>query len=245
MREGQGTQVTEEVAVPGDMPLIVTASHELKEPLALIRQLGLGLESDLYSDVERKKILHQIVLVSERALRLTTDISRSFRLEDSLFELEPLNPQQICEEVAHELAPLYKAKGRQIQVASRYRPILAVANRDLLKRILLNFGDNALHYAEGDTPVELLASVRGREAKVRLGVRDYGPALPSDVWYRLTRHVGKSQQLLHARPQSSGLGLFVAGQFARAMQGNIGATRHHNGATFYVDLDASRQLSLL
>jgi K+-sensing histidine kinase KdpD len=78
-----------------------------------------------------------------------------------------------------------------------------------------------------------------------MGVRDFGPAVPTDLWQRLQSNLGTGAQTLHARPQSSGLGLFVAGQFASAMKGQIGATRHHDGATFYVDLMASSQLSLL
>lgn len=232
-------------SLKGELPFLVTASHELKAPLALIRQLALALESDFISEEERLKAAQQILLTSERALRLTTDLSRSARLEDSLFELEPLNPQQICEEVAHEMLPLYKAKGREIRVTSRYRPMLAVANRDLLRRIMLNFADNALHYAEDETPVELRAATQNYKTNIRLSVRDYGPAVPPSVWQRLEQNLGTLAQPLHARPQSSGLGLFVAGQFARAMRGNIGATRHRDGATFYVDISASTQLSLL
>ena len=232
-------------AVFGDMPFVVTAAHELKAPLALVRQLSLALEQGSVSPAERDRMLRQIVLVSERALRLTTDLSRSSRLQDSLFELEPLNPQQICEEVAHELTPLYKARGREIQVSSRCRPMLVVANRDLLRRIMLNFGDNALHYGSEDTPVELRVGSREDGRRIRLGVRDYGPAVSADMWRQLQAKLGSGVQTLHARPQSSGLGLYVAGQFAEAMQGTIGATRHRDGATFYVDLTASTQLSLL
>lgn len=229
----------------GGLSFVQAAAHELKSPLALVRQLSLGLESGNMSEEEHARILRQIVLTSERALRLTTDLTRSSRLEDSLFELEPLNPQQICEEVAHELTPLYAAKGRKIRAMSHRRPTLAVANRDLLRRIVLNFGDNALHYGEADVPVELrVRSINGGR-NIRIGVRDYGPAVPVDVWKRLQKHLGTQAQLLHARPQSSGLGLYVAGQFADAMQARIGATRHQDGTTFYVDMDASLQLSLL
>jgi len=229
----------------GGLSFVQAAAHELKGPLALVRQLSLGLEAGSLSEAEQRKILRQITLTSERALRLTTDLTRSSRLEDSLFELEPLNPQQICEEVAHELAPLYAAKGREIRVATHKRPMLAVANRDLLRRIVLNFGDNALHYGSPDAPVEIRAQSRGGGQNVRIGVRDYGPAVPIDVWNRLQATLGTQTQVLHARPQSSGLGLYVAGQFAGAMQGSIGATRHRDGATFYVDVNASMQLSLL
>ncbi len=228
-----------------DLSFAVTAAHELKSPLALVRQLALSLESGVVTDPgERQRMLQQITLVSERALRLTTDLSRSSRLEDSLFDLEPLNPQQLCEEVAHELTPLYKARGREIRVASRHRQILAVANRDLLRRIILNFGDNALHYADTSAPVELRASLHAGKI-IRIGVRDFGPAVPADMWQRLQATVGTAAQPLHARPQSSGLGLLMAGQFAQAMNGRIGASRHRDGATFYVDVDASTQLSLL
>lgn len=230
----------------GDLSFAITAAHELKAPLALVRQLALGLEAGTVENAaEREKILRQVVLVSERALRLTTDLTRSARLEDSLFDLEPLNPVQICEEVAHELEPLYKAKGKEIGVASRYRPLLVIANRDLLRRIVLNFIDNALHYAGEGQPVELRVGALDHGKRVRIGVRDYGPGIPADTWRRVEAHLGTAAQLLHARPQSSGLGLLVAGQFANAMNSRIGAQRHRDGATFYIDMGASTQLSLL
>ncbi len=229
----------------GDLSFAVMASHELKSPLALLRQLSLALEADTMSDEERLHLARRMTLTSERALRLTTDLTRASRLEGSLFEVEPLNPRQLCEDVVHELTPLYKAKGREIRVASKYRPLLVVANRDLLRRIILNFGDNALHYADVAAPVELKVTSMQKSGHIRLGVRDYGPAIPTDVWGRLRQHLGTSAQLLHARPQASGLGLYVAGQFAAAMNGSIGATRHHDGVTFYVDLAASTQMRLL
>ncbi len=225
-----------------DLSFLATASHELKEPLALMRQLALALEQGVDVD-EGRRIVRQITLVSERALRLTTSLTRSARLDDTLFMLEPINPQQICEDVAHELTPLYRAKGREIRVATRHRPILAVANRDLLRRILLNFGDNALHYAQ-DAPVEMSTSVRGGDI-IRMRVRDFGPAVTPRVWNQLQRQLGSASQPLHYRPQSSGLGLYIAGRFAEAMSGTIGATRHRDGASFYVDIRASTQLQLL
>lgn len=245
MTEGRGIGEQYDGLLAGDLSVFVTASHELKSPMALIRQLSLALEMGKLDSSEQTRMLRQITLTSERALRLTTDITKASRLQNSLFELEPINPLQLCEDVAHELTPLYKAHGREIRVASLYRPILAVANRDLLMRILLNFGDNALHYADTSQPVELRAGSRQKGDMVRISVRDYGPSVPIDLWKQLASRLGSDVQTLHSRPQSSGLGLYVAGQFAQAMQGTIGATRHQDGATFYVDMNASTQLSLL
>ncbi len=244
MSEGKTTKV--DVAADlftGEAATFLMAAHELKSPLALIRQLALSVESGTASVSDVEKMVHQIRLTSERALRLTSDVTRSAR-QDMLFDLEPLNPINVCEEVAHELSPLFKAQGKHIQVMSRVRSPLLVGNHDLLKRVLLNFGDNALHYAPSDQPVQL--QVHGLGEQVRIGVRDFGPAIPVDIWGELINRLqAQAAQPISARPQSSGLGIYIAGQFAAMMNGQIGATRHRDGATFYVDMAASRQLSFL
>lgn len=219
------------------------AAHELKSPLALIRQLALSLEAGEMSLHDMQRYVSRIRLTSERALRLTSDVTRTAN-QDTLFDLEPLNPVSICEEVAHELSPLFAAQGKRIEVTGHARPPLLVGNHDLLRRVLLNFGDNALHYALTSEPVTL--NIQGIGENVRIGVRDYGPALPTDVWDRLLERLrSHAAQPVSARPNSSGLGLYIAGQFAEMMNGKIGATRHRDGVTFYVDMAASRQLSFL
>jgi len=227
------------------LPSIIAAAHELKSPLALVRQLSLMLESGDISDSEAKRMLRQISLTSEKALRLTSDLTRSARLEDAMFNVEPINPQQLCEDIVHELSPLFRAHGRNVQLTQRKHPLLLIANRDLLRRIIMNFSDNALNYAGTDSTVRIQINAINSGKTIRLGVRDYGPALSSDMWRTLRSKLASSPQSVHARPQSSGLGLYIASQFAEAMNGSIGAIRHHDGATFYVDLHASSQLSLL
>jgi signal transduction histidine kinase len=223
-------------------PMFVAATHELKSPLSLIRQLSLGIQSGTMSSVELERAARQITLTSERALRLTTNLTKTTRLEESLFSLEPLNPMTLCEEVVDELRPLYKAKGKQLSLTPRVRPLLAIGNKDLLRRVMLNFIDNALHYTDKDAPVVVSASMA--KGSVRLCVRDYGPELPTNVWQKLIENMGRSPQPLHNRPESSGLGIHIANQFADAMNAHVGATRHRDGATFYIDLSASTQLRL-
>jgi len=223
---------------------LTAAAHELKSPLALVRQLALQLESSEVTD-EQRRLVQQITLTSERALRLTSDLTRSARLDDALFELEPLNPEQLCKDIVAELTPLFEAHGRSLAVTHRTHPLLLVANRDLLRRIIMNFSDNALYYSQPGTTVHMQIQALKKSGTVRVGIRDYGPALSADMWRKLQKKLTHSPQSVHARPQSSGLGLFIASQFAEAMQGTIGATRHRDGATFYVELQASRQLSLL
>lgn len=238
--EGSSRESGEGGGVLVNAPLFVAAAHELKSPLALVRQLSLSIETGDVSAGEAQKLARQITLTSERALRLTTNLTRTTRLEDGLFTLEPLNPVSLCQEVVQEITPLYRARGRRITVV-RSRPLLGLANRDLLRRILLSFADNALHYGNDNTPVVITASSRNGGSQIRVGVRDFGPGLPGKV----ASNTGKTVASLHSRPESSGLGIYIARQFAEAMQASIGTTRHKDGATFYVDFTASTQMRLL
>ena len=228
----------------GVLPL-VAAAHELKSPLALLRQLLLQLQSTTLRPAEKAVLIERAILTSERGLRLTSDVTKAARLEDALFTIEPINPEQLCLDIVTELQPLFAAHGKTMTVKSRRHPLLLVANRDLLRRIVVGFSDNALRYSGENTAVELQIQAFKNAGTVRLGVRDYGPALSSDMWRTLQKKLRTSPQSVHARPESSGLGLYIASQFAEVMGGLIGAVRHRDGATFYVELQASTQTSLL
>lgn len=222
---------------------IGVAAHELKSPLVLLRQLALELTSADISDNEREQIIAQMRHISEKALRLTSDLTR-VESQQTLFELTPVNPLDVARDVRFELHDLYTAHGRSLNISRiRHLPPV-VANRDLLRRILLNFADNALHYGDIDGAVELQAQLINERSAVRLSVRDYGPHMPLGTWRRLVNSLSQVQPV-HQRPQSSGLGLYIAHEFARHMNGHIGAIRHQDGASFYVELPVSRQLTLL
>ena len=225
------------------LPSLQVAAHELKAPLTLVRQLAQAAESGQYAADEVQQLVHKIGLTSERALRLTTDLTRAARLDDGLFALEPLDPLPLCRDVVAELLPLYSARDRQLRLARRQRAVpLVVGHRDLLRRIMVNFADNALHYADGGQPVELSLTYRRQADMIRLGVRDYGPGLARDLRAHL-KGKGLPAQLSY-RPASSGLGLYIAQQFASAMGARVGAVAHRDGASFYVDMPRSVQLGL-
>jgi signal transduction histidine kinase len=219
----------------GDGSTFVIAAHELKAPISLIRQLVFELENNTALSDEQLTLLHQISVVSEKSLRLTSNITKSARLDESLFESEPINAQQLCEDVAHELWPLYKAHQREIRVNKRRKPPLVIANRELLYRILLSFGDNSLHYASHQ-PAEF--TVTNKQERVLVGLRDSGPIIPRTG-------TKTDSPFISGRPHASGLGLAIAERFAGVMGGTIGSTKHRDGMTFYVSINPSVQLSLL
>ena len=222
--------------------LAMAAASELTSPLVLLRQLGLALAEDITNE-ERRQLAQRLTLTSERALRLTASLSMVSADQTSL-SLEPINPASVCHDVIHELSPLFAAHGQKIILQQRSRLPLLVANRQLLQRILLGFGDNALHYGSNERPVRMVINSYGNH--VRIGVRDYGPAVPIDIWDSLEgRVVRRAAAPLANRPQTSGVGLIAARRLAELMESTVGLVRHRDGATFYVDMHISNQTSLL
>ncbi len=217
-------------------------AHELKSPIALMRQFGLALEDDNLSEVERKDYQRQLIGTSEQALQLVQDLAQMANLQPSLFPLEPVNPLAICRSLATEMSWMAEAYERRIYWPKSPRNMLIVANHQLLSRVMVNFLNNALRYTEDETPVKV--SVRRLGGYVRLGVRDFGPQMPLADYRRLISEMNHLKTV-KSRPDSSGLGVFLASQFAKTMGGEIGLVRHRDGVTFFVDLPLSTQLSLV
>lgn len=218
---------------------ILIAAHELKAPLAVLRQLAFALPE---MDGSGEHVRSEMVSVSERAIRQVNDLAKIRRLEDGLFEMEPVAVREVCDAVSQELRHLFKYNKRGMVIDYRNKSRLVVANRELLYSVVYNFMLNAMHYSSSDTKAELV--VQDCRGKVRVSVRDYGPMLPIGVWREVKRGWVEKPTSIAMRPGSSGLGLFIASRFARYMGAVVGAVRHRDGTSFYVELPISKQASL-
>ena len=219
----------------------MVAAHELKAPLCLLKQLAFSMELAT-DESERQKIQNQMVTVSDRALRQVEDLTKISRLSDGLFEMEPVAVRAVCDEVTAELRTLFRFNHRNLEIEYRNRNRLVYANRDLLYSVVYNFCLNAMHYSDEETRSELTLS--DKDGLVRLDVRDFGPALPVDVWRSLKKGWVEKPTSIAMRPGSSGLGLYIASKFSQYMNANVGAVRHRDGTSFFVELLPSKQASL-
>lgn len=218
---------------------ILLAAHELKAPLAVLRQLALAFDK---MDTKGEHIRTEMVSVSERAIKQVNDLTKIRRLEDGLFVMEPVAVREVCDAVSRELEYLFRYNQRDLFIKYTNKMKLVVANRDLLYSVIYNFLLNAMHYSGNETRTELIVKdVRG---KVKVEIRDYGPALPMDVWREMKRGWVEKPTSIAMRPGSSGLGLYIASRFSKYMNAEVGAVRHRDGTSFYVNLPISMQASL-
>lgn len=219
------------------MPSLVAAAHELKSPLVLMRQLALEIEQ-----APTPQSAERLRLTAERSLRLVDSLTRSVRLGSGDVQSEPVNLNIFAEDVLHELEPLVRAMDQRIELVRPRRSLLAVADRELLRSLLIGLCDNALTHNRLDTPI--IMKLSRQHDRIHSALRDHGPR--SDQMRDIKRRLGRSPQLLSGRPRSSGLGLLIASQFASSMGGQIRLVRHRqSGMTALVELPESRQLALI
>lgn len=220
---------------------ILVAAHELKAPLSVLRQLALSFDfASPNSNLEH--IRSEMVSVSERAIKQVNDLSKIARLEDGLFVMEPVSVRAVCDDVTRELSYLFRYNKRDLFIKYSNRSKLVTANRDLLYSVVYNFLLNAMHYSGKETRAELV--VKDDHDKVKITIRDFGPALPMDVWREMKRGWINKPTSIAMRPGSSGLGLYIASKFSRYMNANVGAVRHRDGTSFFVELPVSTQARL-
>lgn len=220
---------------------LLVAAHELKTPLVLLRQLGFELEQT--EDSKRKKeIIQQMRLVSERSLRLVNNLTKMARLDDALFELEPIQLNNICREVVNEARPLSRLLKQDFSCSFSQKNMVVVANRDLFRSLLLGLIDNAFQYNSKGKNIRIITKIQ--RGKAIVSVRDFGETIDLNEFRRLSQAIDKQNVPISGRPLSSGLGLLIAERFARAMRGDFRIQRHYSGGmTFSLVLPLSSQLS--
>ena len=222
-----------------DIDSILVAAYDLKRPLTDLRQLALALDG---IDGDNQLIREQMVHVSERSLRQVNDLIKMRKLEKEMPEMEPVAIRLVCNDVTREMDYLFKANQRELSVRYLNRTPLVTANRELLKSVIYNFLLSAAHYSGNETRAEL--TVRDVHNCVKISIRDYGPALPMDVWREMKRGWLEKPTSITMRPGTSGLGLFIASRFSWYMNARVGAVRHRDGTSFFVELNRAHQLSI-
>ncbi len=218
---------------------ILVAAHELKAPLAVLRQLAFSFDE---LSANNEHIRAEMINVSERAIRQVNDLAKVRRLEDGLFEMEPVAVRAVCDEVTEELRHLFLGEKKGLSIHYTNKERLVTANRELLRSVIYNFLINAMHYSDTKFGTEL--TVKDHHDRVKVIVRDHGPELPWAIWKEMKEGWIDHPTEIAMRPGSSGLGLFIASKFSKYMNASVGAVRHRDGTSFYVELPISKQASL-
>ncbi|MDQ3871429.1 MAG: HAMP domain-containing histidine kinase [Chloroflexota bacterium] len=195
---------------------VADASHELRNPLAIVRANLENLEQGTGDDPDEfARQLAALHRATDRMARVVDDLMLVARAQAPAAEYSNVELTRLLGEARDEFAPLAAARGVSVQVAAS--PGLTVrADRLALGRGLANLVDNALRYAPHGSTIRLVAGPTSGWAWI--AVADGGPGIAVEDGERVfTRRWRRSGDA--ANGDGSGLGLAIVRQIAEAHGG--------------------------
>jgi signal transduction histidine kinase len=151
--------------------------------------------------------------------------------------LSPVALAPVLAEIAEEHAPAARARGIAVELAASADAV-ALADPDLMTRVVENLLDNAIKYNVDGGKVALSAERRG--ADVTLSVKDTGRGIDAKDLPLLFDRYYQAQGRREGRTRGNGLGLAFCKQAVERMDGAIEArSPASGGAEFVVTLRAA------
>lgn len=213
---------------------VADASHELRNPLAVIQTNADVALWDEGVPAEVKTRLQAVRRASERMHRLVDDLLALARLELQAAQRTEVDLASVVNEVSDELDPLAKAHGLSIEQAAE-RGVRVVADRDALKRALANLLDNAFRHSPPGAPVRVAAARENGWAVLR--VADDGPGLSPEEQEHVFERFWRSDSARSRESGGTGLGLAIVRRIAESHGGAVSVSSTPGaGSTFEIRL---------
>lgn len=214
---------------------ISMASHQLRTPLTSVKgYLSMVLEGDAGKiTTQQRKLLNQAFISSQRMVYLIADLLNVSRLKTGKFIIES-QPTNLADLVEGEVAQLQEvATGRNLELKYNKPKDVAMLNLDetKIRQVVMNFIDNAIYY----TPAggHITVAVRETPETVEFKVVDDGLGVPKHEQHNLFTKFYRAANAKKARPDGTGLGLFMAKKVIIAQGGSIiFSSQENKGSTF-------------
>jgi signal transduction histidine kinase len=172
-------------------------------------------------NANQRKLLEQAFFSSQRMVYLIADLLNVSRLKTGKFVIER-TPTNLSKLISDELAQLKTAAaGRDIELSYHppaHFPILPL-DETKTRQVIMNFLDNAIYYTPsgGHIKVEL----RERPESIEFEVIDDGIGVPKEERHHLFTKFYRAKNAQRARPDGTGLGLYMARKVVMSQGGAI------------------------
>jgi signal transduction histidine kinase len=198
---------------------VANASHELKTPITMLR---LSIEETL-QDAELSAAVQEKLLSQERTLSRISYLVKSLldlsRLEmtDTL-EKELVELNKLIESVAEEFQGLMLEKHLQFTTDIAV-PLIVHADREKIRRVLINLLDNAIRYNQPQGEIRCRAFADGEQ--VTLALANTGPRISQEDRIRVFDQFYRCEKSRSTARGGSGLGLTIVKRIVEMHKGAI------------------------
>lgn len=202
---------------------ISMASHQLRTPLTSIKgYISMLMEGDVGRvSPEQKHVLNEAFVSSERMVRLIGDFLNVSRLQTGKFVIEkrPVDLALLVQREIEALMPNAAARGvKFIYKKPKNIPMLEL-DENKIQQVVMNFSDNAIYYSKDKG--EITVSLKKGSDYVEFTVKDNGIGVPKDEQAHLFNKFFRATNARRARPDGTGVGLFLAKKVITDHDGSI------------------------
>ncbi|MCA9348054.1 GAF domain-containing sensor histidine kinase [Candidatus Saccharibacteria bacterium] len=202
---------------------ISMASHQLRTPLTSVKgYLSMVLEGDAGKiNDDQRELLSQAFISSQRMVYLIADLLNLSRLKTGKFIIEatPLNLADIVDSEIAQIKETALARGlKLVYHKPKDFPVLMM-DETKIRQVMTNFIDNAIYYTPKGGQIDVVLK-DGRQS-VEFTVTDNGIGVPRKEQHNLFSKFFRADNAKKARPDGTGLGLFMAKKVIVAQGGAI------------------------
>ena len=214
---------------------ISMASHQLRTPLTSVKgYLSMVLEGDAGELTKnQKKMLSQAYISSQRMVFLISDLLNLSRLKTGKFIIEsrPVNLTEIIESEVDQLAETASARDLKLNFDKPESFPTLILDETKIRQVIMNFVDNAIYYTPSGGNINV--RLKENQHSIECTVTDDGIGIPKHEQHHLFTKFFRAGNAKKARPDGTGLGLFMAKKVIIAQGGGvIFNSQEGKGSTF-------------
>jgi signal transduction histidine kinase len=218
-------------------------AHELRNPLAPIRNAGELLSRTLASDPQARSALATVERQVKHLTRLVDDLLDISRITQGRIELRR-SPVRVDQVIAHALEavdPLIRQKQHQVAVVSSRQRLTVNGDPERLVQCVGNILTNAAKYTPANGEIRVESRQVRDEAVVT--IRDNGVGIPPELMPKVFDLFIQGERTLD-RPQGGlGVGLTIVRRLIEMHGGSIAVTSEGagRGAAFEIRLPLAQE----
>jgi signal transduction histidine kinase len=202
---------------------ISMASHQLRTPLTSVKgYVSMVLDGDAgkVNDVQHK-LLTQSFLSAQRMVYLISDLLNVSRLRTGKFVIEPVESKldKVIEEEVEQLTETVKSRGLELEYHKPEHFPALMLDETKLRQVIMNFVDNAIYYTPSGGHIDVY--LVDKPESVEFTVVDNGIGVPKHEQHHLFTKFFRAQNAKRARPDGTGLGIFMAKKVIVAQGGAV------------------------
>lgn len=202
---------------------ISMASHQLRTPLTSIKgYLSMLIEGDVGEVTkEQKHLLSEAFVSSERMVRLIGDFLNVSRLQTGKFVIDkrPVDLAALVERELESLESNASARGMKFVYKKPSNIPIIELDENKIEQVIMNFADNAIYYSKDNG--KIIVNLEKKPDAVEFTVQDFGIGVPKAEQANLFNKFVRAANARKARPDGTGVGLFLARRVITEHGGSI------------------------